>query len=50
MKVTMVNGQPVAKISDDPSKSICKDSKYVDYLKRCINWRMSHLYYDSEKF
>ncbi|MBQ3320343.1 MAG: nicotinate phosphoribosyltransferase [Spirochaetia bacterium] len=50
MKVTMVNGQPVAKISDDPSKSICKDSKYVDYLKRCINWRMTHLYYDSEKF
>ena len=46
----VVNGQPVAKISDDPSKSICKDSKYVDYLKRCINWRMTHLYYDSEKF
>ncbi len=42
MKVVLVNGQPVAKISDDPKKSICQDSHYIDYLRRCISWRMAH--------
>ena len=39
MKVTSVNGQPVAKCSDDPGKTMCKDEDYVNYLKRAILWR-----------
>ena len=42
MKITSVNGQPVAKYSDEPSKTMCKDEEYVEYLKRAINWRNSH--------
>ena len=42
MKVTEANGQPVAKISDASGKGMCKDESYVDYLKRTINWRMTH--------
>ena len=42
MKTTKCNGQPVAKISDTPGKGMCKDPNYVDYLQRCINWRMEN--------
>ena len=42
MKITKCNGQDVAKISDAPGKSMCKNDEYVDYLERCIAWRMSH--------
>ncbi len=42
MKLTMVNGQPVAKCSDDLSKGICMDKEYVDYLLRAIKWRLEH--------
>lgn len=42
MKVTACNGSPVAKISDVNGKGMCKDSEYVDYLQRCIDWRMKH--------
>lgn len=42
MKITSVNGQPVAKCSDEPSKTMCKDDAYVEYLKRSINWRNEH--------
>lgn len=42
MKVTEANGQPVAKISDASGKGMCKDESYVDYLKRTIDWRMTH--------
>ena len=41
-KVTECNGMPVAKISDTPTKCMCKDTQYVEYLKRCINWRMKY--------
>lgn len=34
IKMTMCNGQPVAKISDSPGKSMCKDEQYVSYLKK----------------
>lgn len=40
MKTTKCNGQDVAKISDTPGKGMCKNPEYVDYLTRCINWRM----------
>lgn len=42
MKTTLCNGQDVAKISDTPGKGMCKNPAYVDYLQRCINWRMKH--------
>lgn len=42
MKTTMCNGQDVAKISDTVAKGICKNPAYVEYLQRCIDWRMNH--------
>lgn len=42
MKTTACNGMDVAKISDAPGKSMCKNRDYVDYLQRCIDWRMEH--------
>ena len=42
MKTTVCNGQDVAKISDDKGKGMCKNPEYVEYLKRCIEWRMDH--------
>ena len=42
MKTTECNGQDVAKISDSEGKGMCKNPDYVDYLKRCIDWRMNH--------
>ncbi len=42
MKVTRCNGMDVAKISDNPGKGICNNQDYVDYLMRCINWRMNN--------
>lgn len=42
MKITFCNGMDVAKVSDTPGKGMCKNEEYVDYLQRCINWRMEH--------
>ncbi len=42
MKTTLCNGMDVAKISDVPGKGMCKNQDYVDYLQRCIDWRMNH--------
>ena len=42
MKVTKCNGQDVAKLSDAEGKGMCKNPEYVDYLKRCIKWRMEN--------
>lgn len=42
MKVTKCNGMDVAKISDTPGKGMCKSQEYVDYLQRCIDWRMAY--------
>ena len=42
MKVTKCNGQDVAKISDTPGKGMCKNAEYVDYLQRCIDWRLNN--------
>lgn len=40
MKVTECNDSDVAKISDTPGKGMCKNPEYVDYLQRCIDWRI----------
>lgn len=34
------NGMDVAKISDTQGKGMCKNPEYVEYLQRCIDWRM----------
>jgi nicotinate phosphoribosyltransferase len=33
MKLLKVNGEPTAKISDSPGKTLCKDETFVNYLK-----------------
>lgn len=42
MKTTLCNGMDVAKISDVSGKGMCKNPAYVEYLQRCIDWRMNH--------
>ena len=42
MKTTKCNGMDVAKISDTPGKGMCKNAEYVEYLQRCIEWRMKN--------
>ena len=42
MKPTACNSWPVAKVSDVDGKGMCKDEEYVNYLNRCIQWRMAH--------
>ncbi len=42
MKTTKCNGMDVAKISDNPDKGMCKNPDYVDYLNRCIDYRMKN--------
>ncbi|SCY61541.1 nicotinate phosphoribosyltransferase [Lachnospiraceae bacterium XBB2008] len=42
MKTTECNGMDVAKISDVEGKGMCKNPDYIKYVKRCIDWRMSH--------
>ena len=42
MKTTKCNGMDVAKISDTPGKGMCKNADYVDYLNRCITWRLEN--------
>ena len=42
MKTTKCNGMDVAKISDVSGKGMCKNPDYVDYLNRCIDYRMKN--------
>ncbi|EEY70905.1 Nicotinate phosphoribosyltransferase [Grimontia hollisae] len=37
IKLVTCNGKPVAKISDEPGKSICRDASYLDALKKAFN-------------
>jgi nicotinate phosphoribosyltransferase len=34
IKMVRCNGQPVAKLSDTPSKNMCDDEKYMAYLRQ----------------
>ena len=40
IKLQYVNGHPVAKISDVPTKSMCQDPGYTDYLKSAVAYRL----------
>lgn len=42
MKITKCNGCDVAKLSDVEGKGMCKNPEYVDYLQRCIDWRIKN--------
>lgn len=37
MKVTEVNSQPVAKLSDSPGKTLCNDETFLAYLRQVFN-------------
>lgn len=37
IKMTRCNGQPVAKLSDTPGKSMCDDEKYLAYLRQVFS-------------
>jgi nicotinate phosphoribosyltransferase len=37
MKLTRCNGQPVAKLSDSPGKTMCDDRMFVDYLRKVFD-------------
>ncbi len=40
IKLQYVNGRPVAKLSDTPSKAMCRDMDYLEYLKRSVEFRL----------
>lgn len=40
IKLQYVNGRPVAKLSDVPGKSMCRDEQYLEYLKRSVAFRL----------
>jgi hypothetical protein len=37
MKLTECNGQPVAKLSDSPGKTLCKDETFLAYLRQVFH-------------
>jgi nicotinate phosphoribosyltransferase len=37
MKLTAANGQPVAKLSDSPGKTLCEDTTFLAYLRQVFN-------------
>ena len=41
IKLQYVNGHPVAKLSDDQGKAMCRDDKYLEYLKNSVNFRLT---------
>ena len=40
IKLQYVNGHPVAKLSDEPGKTMCQDELYADYLKTAVEYRL----------
>ncbi len=40
IKLQYVNGRPVAKLSDDSGKAMCRDEDYLDYLERSVAFRL----------
>ena len=39
MKLVRANGQPVAKLSDTPGKTLCDDETFLAYLRQVFNVR-----------
>ena len=40
IKLQYVNGRPVAKLSDNPEKAMCREEDYADYLKKAVEFRL----------
>jgi nicotinate phosphoribosyltransferase len=40
IKLQYVNGHPVAKLSDVPTKAMCQDTDYLEYLKNAVEYRI----------
>ena len=40
IKLQYVNGRPVAKLSDDVGKAMCRDEAYLEYLKSSVAFRL----------
>ena len=36
----IVNGRPVAKLSDASGKAMCRDDEYLEYLQRSVDFRL----------
>lgn len=41
IKLQYVNGRPVAKLSDDIGKAMCREPEYLEYLKRSVDFRLN---------
>lgn len=41
IKLQYVNGRPVAKLSDVPGKSMCRDDQYLHYLQASVAFRLN---------
>lgn len=41
IKLQYVNGRPVAKLSDNPNKAMCKDENYLNYLRNSVEFRLN---------
>ncbi len=39
LKLTELNGAPVAKLSDSPGKTLCRDEAYIELLKKTFGYR-----------
>ncbi len=42
IKLQYVNGRPVAKLSDVPGKTMCRDTDYEEYLRRSVLFRLNN--------
>jgi nicotinate phosphoribosyltransferase len=40
IKLQTVNGNPVAKLSDTPGKTMCRDEEYIKYLRQGVQYRL----------
>jgi nicotinate phosphoribosyltransferase len=40
IKLQYVNGHPVAKLSDNPGKTMCQDADYINYLRNAVEYRL----------
>ena len=40
IKLQSVNGNPVAKLSDSPGKTMCRDHQYTEYLRSAVQFRL----------
>ena len=42
IKPVQYDGRDVAKLSDVEGKNMCENPEYIAYLKRAVEWRLTH--------